>query len=183
KRERTDLEMVGKVGRDTFQAVSSVGTALNVIGRLPQKPWLLKAVRVAGPAGAALEAVFNVKEGLTLLFSEDSPAVENDGVVGTLYYAKGWVLLGSVAGGATVGTVAAVSAVAAGGTMAAASAAFFTPLGIGLAVGAVVVVGIEIALFAYNGPTSSMEGYNDKLEEVDEDEFDDRTVSRTYDNL
>lgn len=183
KRERTDLEMVGKVGKDTFQAVASVGTALNVVGRLPQKPWLLKAVRVAGPTGAVLEAVFNVKEGLTLLFSEDSPAVENDGVVGTLYYAKGWVLLGSVAVGGSMGGLAAASAVAAGGSMAAASAAFFTPLGIGLAVGAVVVIGIEVALFAYNGPTSSMAGYDDKLKEVNEDEFDDRTVSRTYDNL
>lgn len=183
KRERVDLEMVGKVGRDTFQAVSSVGTALNVVGRLPQRPWLLKAVGVAGPAGALLEAVFNVNDGLTLLFSEDSPALANDGVVGTLYYAKGWVLLGSVAGGATAGAVAAVGALAAGGTMATASAAFFTPLGIALAVGAVVVVGIEVAIFAYNGPTSSMEGYNDKLEEVNEDEFDDRAVSRTFDNL
>lgn len=183
KRERVDLEMVGKVGRDAFQAVSSVGTTLNVVGRLPQKPWLLKAVRVAGPAGALLEAVFNVNDGLTLLFSEDSKALEHDGVVGTLYYAKGWVLLGSVAGGATAGAVAAVSALAAGGTMATASAAFFTPLGIALAVGAVVVVGIEIAIFAYNGPTSSMEGYNDLLKEKNEDEFEGRAVSRTFENI
>lgn len=184
KRERVDVEMVGKVGRDTFQAVSSVGTALNVLRGLPQKSWLLKTVRVAGPAGAFLEAVFNVNDGLTILFSEDSPAYKNEGtVVGTLYFAKGWVLVGSVAGGATIGMVGAVSAIAAGGSMAAASAAFFTPLGVALAVGAVVVVGIEIAVFVYNGPTSSMEGYDDKLEEVREDEFEDRAVSRTFENL
>lgn len=181
QRERTDVEMMGKVGRDTFQAVSSVGSALNVLNWLPRKAWLLRAVEVANPAGAVLEAVFNVKEGLTLILDETSPAWENAGTaVGWLHYAKGWVLVGSVAGGVGAGALAAVGTT--GGLVVAVGAAL-TPLAIGLAIGAILVVGIDLVIDDRSGPTSSMAGYDSKLKRTLEDELDGKKVSRTHDDL
>jgi hypothetical protein len=148
---------------------------------LPKKSWLLKSVKFAGPAGAALEAYFNVKEGLTLLLDEDGEAWKNQGTaVGLLHYTKGWVLVGSVALGAGLGTFAAATAT---GGLVVAAGAFFTPLGIGLAVGTIIVVAIDAFVAWLSGPASTMADFDEKIEDTVKAEFDGRKKSRTYDDL
>jgi hypothetical protein len=159
-KERSGIEVYGKLAMNVLQATDSVSCAIYVAFRATRGvPGLFK---FAGGMGLAVEAIFNVKEGHQLLFDEESDVVKalaaGDEVTGWVLATKGWVLISSATPGAVafLGGMVATEATAFGAVMAASASAAMTPLGIGLAVGALLIVGLDAYLYARSGPDDAM---------------------------
>lgn len=191
-RTKDKLEVVGKMSMNTFQAIGSVSSALYFTFRTGRTvPGLL---RFAGGAGQVIEAYYNVKEGLILMFDEEESGVvralaRGDEVEAIAQMAKGWVLVSSVVPG-VVGFGGAFVSAAAGGAGAGAvvvgGAAAMTPLAIGLGVGALVVLGVEIFLYQHRGPDDAMAPVEDRLKGAIKAEIGDvdrYRISRTVDAI
>jgi hypothetical protein len=189
-RKTTEEKVVAvvKVAKDSFLFIDGFTNALNaslkyarkecgVVTRLAE---IGEAVK--GP-GLILEAALNLHEGtVILLLNEDSLAAaavrEGDDVEGALQEARGLVLVASVVPGA----VAAGSALVAGGSAAAIYAAALGPLGIGLAFGALVVIGISVAIYIHEGPANVMKPIGKALDKAANEEFGEfLDKERTYD--
>src|SRR5262249_17439099 len=151
--EEGKVTAVAKLAKNTFGAVSSVSNALYFTFRATTKiPGILA---FAGGAGLVLEAILNVKEGILLVIGGEDTEVaraleRGDELDATMLRVKGVVLILSV----TPGPILAGVAVATGGEVVGAGLA---GLGWGLGVGAVLVVGIEAAIYTHSGPSDAME--------------------------
>jgi hypothetical protein len=186
------MEVVGKLAMNTFQSLDSLGSALHFATRAGKAlPWFIE---FAGPAGAVIEAYYNVKEGSILLFDAEESAVvkalENgDEVEARCLFVKGWVMVSSISywltsaalgvGGAVIAGGGAVAVVAKAG---AALGTTMTPLAIGLAAGAILVIGIDLYLHAHSGPENSMVPFQKKLDEAAKAEFGDLLKARYKDS-
>jgi len=84
------------------------------------------------------------------------------------------VLMSSAVPGAVAFSSAAIAAAAGEtlvGTLGVAVAAASTPLIVGLAVGAIIVVGIDIFLYAHGGPDNALDDTSEKLQKALNREF------------
>ncbi|MBI3597284.1 MAG: hypothetical protein HY203_09050 [Nitrospirae bacterium] len=189
KNEEGRVEVLWKVAMHTFKSMDSVSNALNATRLYRQKKWagVSKFAKIGekckGP-GLYLEAIFNVKEGAPLLvMTEESPTAsayrEGDLFEFTLQESKGLVLVASAAPGA----VAAGGALLGGETVASAFGLAIPPLGIGLAVGTIAVVIIDIALHYHKGPATIMQQVEEDLDKAVGREFGLFDKERTYDSI
>ena len=178
---------VARLSKDTCQFIHSFSEALSSSFEYAHKEFSLVTKfekfgkKLKGP-GLFLEAAINVKEGGTiLLLGEESLAAQainhGDPIEGWAQEAKGLVLVASV----VPGMVATGASLVAGETAAVAFGAAIPPLGIALAIGALVVVAIEVGIYIYKGPSNVMDPIRDALEkalkkELGEDYQENRTL-------
>jgi hypothetical protein len=190
KTER-DADVYFKAATNLFQAVGSVGEAVTFVMTRAGKVEGVVArttrfLGAAGGVGQVMEAVYNVKEGLVLILDEeDSGVVEaldrGEEFEAKLLMFKGCVLVSSavpatVAFGSAVTTAlwGGAAATATGGSvLAGAATAAAPPLAIGLALAAVVVVGIEVYLYSAHGPEGAIDPIRKRLKQVIKAEFGD----------
>jgi hypothetical protein len=183
------------VARDTFLLAGGLSGAISSCYVYARVEWdvarKLKALERAaelknlfqGP-GLVIEAALNVYDGATILIlGEDSASAEavraGEPVVAWLQEAKGLVLVASAVPGAVAGGAALIG----GAGAAAAFAAALSPLGIGLAIGGLVVLALDIAIYLHEGPTNVMNSLRKALDEAIRHEFDYGGKDRTYDSI
>jgi len=187
-----EIEAFAALGRDTCLFIASFSEALNsTFGYAAETGGMLtkfeKVGHVLKGPGLILEAAINVEQGSTiLLLGEDSlsaqAVVKGDVIEGWLQEVKGLVLVASV----VPGVVAAGSALLAGGTAAAVFAAALPPLGIALAIAALLVIAIDFGIYIFSEPESVMKPMEEALDKALKNEFGKDFLGqneRTYDSI
>jgi hypothetical protein len=171
------IEVLGKTAGSVLSAMSSLTDAINFTFICTTKiPWILAK---ANPASKLIEVFFNVKEGFHLLYSDESEiasALEKGDVIdGVLLTTKGAVLWCSVVPGAVNFGVAILTTMALGEVL--------VPLAIGLAVGGIIISGIDLIRYLRNGPENAMDPVAEKLKDAIKEELKGHGYSRTVDML
>jgi hypothetical protein len=164
--EKEKIDVIAKTAGSVFSAIDSVSTAINFTFICTTKiPWLLQKLN---PASKSIEAYYNVKDGIILMFFSDESEVmtalaKGDEIDAVLLMAKGVVLLSSV----VPGTVALGAALLGYALM----SSVIPVLGAGLAIAAIVVSGIEIIRYLRNGPENAMESIAERLKKAIKEEL------------
>lgn len=187
------IEVGGTIAQNTFQMIGSLGNAVEVSCSFAKKvSGVLKVASRVGRVGNVIEAYFNFKEGMVLIFDDFGEAAQAARQDNTLeaatLWVKGWVLMAPAPTAAGAGVVAGSAALLAGkglaGALAAGGTVAAATLSIGLAVAGLIVVGIDVGLLVVNGPDSTMQEAEETLAKAIEAEFgEDRLKSRTEDSL
>ena len=172
--EKEKITVVAKLAGATLTSIDSVSTAITFTFTCRTGiPWLLK---YASPASKLIEAYYNVKEGVILMFFSDESEVmsaleKGDKVDAVLLMVKGVVLVSSVVPG-VVALGAALIGLAAMGSV-------IPVLGAGLAIAAIIVTGIEMIRYLRNGPENAMDPVAEKLKKAIKEELREHSPSRT----
>jgi hypothetical protein len=170
---------MAKVGRDLFQVIDSSSDLLAACFArsghwLNLESKLVRVSKIAKVPGAFFEVYVNYHDGAQILMiSEDSEAVqakaEGEELIATLVEVKGVVLVVGTTAGLLAGGAAVAAGVAEAGLAAAGLA--FPPLGIALAITAIIVVAIEFSIYLLSGPSNVMADLTKKLRKANNHEF------------
>jgi hypothetical protein len=179
--------VIGRVGQGVFQLVDSMEAALSVLLHkwAQTQPAKIASLigSVAKPIGIGFEALFNIYEGSTVLWTE---ATKQGTWESTIVRGRSAVLLvsGAMAGAAVAHGVALGSAAGAAGFFAAAAPAILVA-NVVLALAAITVVVLDITLYTIAGPANAMGEWEKSRDRAFREEFGDQPgqyrVSRAHD--
>jgi len=185
--KKADILMTVDIFKDACQFVDSFSTALDTTFNYASEKykWITKLGKVgkwAGVPGAYLEGFFNVREGITILYSEEGEmfkALEEDkSVKAHANLIKGCALVGSV----VPGMVAAGGVWVSGASMGTILLGSIPILGIGLMIAGLTVLAIDIFIYLYEGPEGYLKKFEDEFKSAYKRECIENSTENKFEN-